>query len=238
MKRWTAPKVPSWFRFILISTGFELILSSPATYGWTQAWIPAAWWFFLGKHAVLLLFVTLLAPLTLKSDGLLFSDLDFSLARWRRDATWGFLCGVGVALLLRGLKVFAARFADGAGPNPMLVSMGDEIGMDPYSMAGLVLSLGLAAPVVEELQFRVYAGESFIKSWGERGGVLWGYSVVSSLVFALFHGAGHPAYLPLFFIAGLVFSRLYAKTRSLLACVVAHGTANLLSLALAFLFQG
>ena len=81
----------------------------------------------------------------------------------------------------------------------------------------------IAAPVAEEAFFRgfVFAGV------GKRLGFGWG-AILSALLFALAH-IDPEALVPIFFL-GLLLAWLYAKTRSIWACIFTHFLYNSIAL--------
>ena len=90
----------------------------------------------------------------------------------------------------------------------------------------LILVLGVAAPIAEELIFRGVLMPAFAQRFGTRIAI-----VVSALVFSLYH-LSPPQLIPAF-ISGLALGALATRTRSLVPGMIAHAANNLLVLALA-----
>jgi len=90
---------------------------------------------------------------------------------------------------------------------------------DPLTLVSVVI----AAPVVEEIVFRGYLLHRLSRWWGPTWGVL-----VTSAVFAALHPnpAGH-------FLFAVTLALLVIKTRSLTAAVAVHGANNLLAVSAA-----
>ncbi len=91
------------------------------------------------------------------------------------------------------------------------------------NLAALSFLALIAAPVAEEAFFRgfVFAGV------GKRLGFGWG-AILSALLFALVH-IDPGALIPIFFL-GLLLAWLYARTRSIWACIFTHCLYNSIAL--------
>jgi len=105
------------------------------------------------------------------------------------------------------------------------------------SVAHWLLYNFLAVALFEELFFRGFVQGRF-ENWAKTrfiapGAVFWIPILVSSLCFALAHMAVYldPLRMAVFF-PGLLFGWLRARTGSLLAPILSHGTANLVSMLL------
>lgn len=105
---------------------------------------------------------------------------------------------------------------------------------------GLVVTIGLFAPVVEELMFRGLLTKALARRFGPRPS-LW----LVAGVFALFHlmgiggedpWKGAAIIIPQIFLVGLVLGRLTQVTRRLGASIFVHSGFNLLALVV-FLFN-
>jgi len=88
---------------------------------------------------------------------------------------------------------------------------------------------GVAAPVAEELLYRLFTFLPLKDRYGLLGGAL-----VSAAIFALFHF--NPYWLPELLIVGLGLALLYYKTGSLVSSIVAHSFIN--SSKIIMLFMG
>ncbi|AKS43228.1 hypothetical protein WM2015_2871 [Wenzhouxiangella marina] len=87
--------------------------------------------------------------------------------------------------------------------------------------------VGLAAPVVEEYLFRALLQERLSRHLGDIAGWL-----LASTVFAIAHFPADLTTGVILGITGLVFGWLWMRTRSYLACVLAHSAYNLAGVAL------
>ena len=80
----------------------------------------------------------------------------------------------------------------------------------------LLVSLVVVTPILEELIFRGYLLNAWVRKWG-----LWTGVLLSSAVFGALHSDPVPAML-----TGVGFALLYLRTRSLWAPIVAHAVYN------------
>jgi CAAX prenyl protease-like protein len=153
---------------------------------------------------------------------------------WRGEIGWeGKAVGLGILAGLIGLPLWLGVDAI----TPHFDFLGKRVGYNPFEaitdpglrMAFLAVRFcGLAAlvPIMEEVFWR-----SFLLRWvtdQDRWQTLpvGTFSVAALAIVSALFGAAHPEYL-----AGIVFALLMAGllrlTRSLLACIVAHGVTNL-----------
>lgn len=143
-----------------------------------------------------------------------------SIAAWR----WGLAVGA-VAVLASDV---AARLLVALGvPMPVGAAAGDALG------GGLIVALVMVvfAPVVEEFAFRAW----FLTHAGRVIGNIPAL-VVSATLFSLVHLPSSALHAVVFVVFALVLGALWLHTRSLLACIVAHGTYNAIVLASAHWF--
>lgn len=90
---------------------------------------------------------------------------------------------------------------------------------------GAFLAVAVAVPLAEELLFRGILQRLAARRWGDLAGV-----VLGALLFAILHL--EPWYLLGLFGVGLLLGYVWAVTRSLTACAVAHGLHNAAALTL------
>ena len=110
-----------------------------------------------------------------------------------------------------------------------LISFVAAAGVPPLPLAdvaielplALMASISLIVPLMEETAFRAWLIPIAGKVLGPAAAVAF-----SSVIFALGHGALDGLHLAFYAAAGLVFSLVWMRTRSLLACVVAHAGYN------------
>jgi membrane protease YdiL (CAAX protease family) len=103
--------------------------------------------------------------------------------------------------------------------------MNDNMPRGALGIGVAFLTVGLAAPLAEELIFRGLLHRLASRLWGR-----WPAVIVSSLVFALVHG--EPWYLFGLIGIGVVLAVVYEATGSVLACWITHVVHNSISLVL------
>jgi membrane protease YdiL (CAAX protease family) len=137
------------------------------------------------------------------------------------------MLGVGVVagVALAGANTAAGLLASWAGHDP---SADLRELLTPETRRGWVLLLGVALPVVagfEELLFRGVLVGAFAAGFGLSP---WLLAVLSSVAFALGHGAQGPVGILVTGTLGFLLAALFVVTGSLLAVVVAHYLVNAL----------
>tara|TARA_R110002020_G_scaffold21373_3_gene72327 strand:+ start:1879 stop:2865 length:987 start_codon:yes stop_codon:yes gene_type:complete len=100
------------------------------------------------------------------------------------------------------------------------------LGPDPFSLP-VILLVGVYAPFLEELAFRAW-----LIPVAERAIGLWPACALSVLAFAAIHLPFAGPELLGTLALGAIFATVYALTRSLPACLLAHGGYNVLALGL------
>jgi membrane protease YdiL (CAAX protease family) len=130
--------------------------------------------------------------------------------------------GLGAGAILLAVSIFTERlYATVLLLSPTqhpLVAMVEQ----SYSWRELLLPLflaGLAAPLAEELLYRLFTFTALRDRFG-----LWGGALLSAAIFALFHF--NPYWLAEMVVVGLGLALLYHATGSLLASIVAHSFIN------------
>lgn len=163
--------------------------------------------------------VPLVAP-RLKGNGVV---RDLGLVFRLRDLPIGGVCGV------------AAQFLVGIVYRPLLWLLdidADEVGAparemtdraaDTFGIVMLVLIVGLAAPVVEEIFYRGLLQRSMQRRFG-----VWPGLLLASLVFGVAHL--QPLQLPALALAGLVFGLLAQRSGRLGPAITAHVAFNMVT---------
>ena len=100
------------------------------------------------------------------------------------------------------------------------------LGPDPFSLP-VILLVGVYVPFLEELAFRAW-----LIPVAERAIGLWPACALSVFAFAAIHLPFAGPELLGTLVLGAIFAVVYALTRSLPACLVAHGGYNVLALGL------
>ncbi len=85
----------------------------------------------------------------------------------------------------------------------------------------MLLAGSIAAPIYEEYLFRAWALERY-----RRALPAWLALALSSFWFVLPHAPGNLADAGMLFGGGIVLGLLWLRTRSLPACIIAHGLYN------------
>lgn len=155
--------------------------------------------------------------------------LGFVPGRWRDDLA---LAAGGLGLVLLPLLSLAALLN-------LLVPYEHDVvdllgqGRDPGTLAIVLLSAVVVAPVAEEFFFR-----RVLQGWLERraAGDAWGPVLLSSLAFAAAHPGQGLAFVPLFPLA-IVLGVMARQTGSIVPCILMHALFNSVSIAL-LLAQG
>ncbi|MFI3318892.1 MAG: type II CAAX endopeptidase family protein [Rikenellaceae bacterium] len=151
--------------------------------------------------------------------------------------------------LLRGVRgVRMVRFSY-LGLNPTLLLWGIilllliSVALDPLISimpsppeikgrgVGMILSLLVAAPILEEFLCRGIILESVRRKWG-----LFVACILSSLFFAVLHM--HPTQIINAFVVGLLLSYLYVRTNSIFAPILLHAFNNGLAFLLIYIGYG
>jgi uncharacterized protein len=120
--------------------------------------------------------------------------------------------------LLGGLSLLFPQILERYADNSMDFLVRREGRLDVVSTFLLAVTAGLVGPVVEELVFRGFLLTRWARRFGVRSGM-----VFSALLFGLLHFTLAPLGA---FALGLVAAVLYLRTRSLVAPILAHVTAN------------
>lgn len=159
-----------------------------------------------------------LVALFVQQKGYRLSEFGLSLNRLSVNLLWGFSGGAGLLLI----SLFSERFLITyllltPTDHPLVSAVGQA-----KSWQGLIVPLflaGIAAPVAEELLYRLFTFLPLKDRYGLAGGAL-----ISAGIFALFHF--NPFWLPEMLMVGAGLSILYYRTGSLTSAIVAHSFIN------------
>ncbi len=154
-------------------------------------------------------------------------------------AAWGLMfarplrnmsAGLGAGAVLLAVSLFSERIYT----TVLLISPTQHplvaLVEQAYSWRDLALPLflaGLAAPVAEEVLYRLFTFTALRDRFG-----LWGGAVLSAAIFALFHF--NPYWLAEMVVVGVGLAVLYHWTGSLLASITAHSFINTAKIAMLF----
>lgn len=120
--------------------------------------------------------------------------------------------------LLGGLSLIFPQILERYADNSMDFMVRKQGRLDLLATSLLAITAAVVAPAVEELVFRGFLLTRWARRFGVRSGV-----VFTALLFGLLHFALAPLGA---FALGLVAAVLYLRTRSLLAPILTHATAN------------
>ena len=124
-----------------------------------------------------------------------------------RNAAFGMLGAAGVYACMRAVM--------------LAFPAGQYVSEPPVLSVMTILSMSVLAPYLEEISFRAWLLPLASRAVGAVGAI-----AVSAITFSLVHGVFDIPHLVFYASAGLVFALVWQYTRSLLACVVAHGGYN------------
>lgn len=141
-----------------------------------------------------------------------------TLKRWPANVA----AGVGAGLLLLCVSLFSERlyttlFLLTPTQHPLLVQVAAAVTWRDLLIP--LLLAGVAAPVAEEMLYRLFTFSALQARYG-----VWGGGVLSAAIFALFHFNAY--WLAEMLVVGLGLALLYYYTRSLLSAIVAHSVVN------------
>lgn len=156
-----------------------------------------------------------------------FGDLGLSLNCSVRN----FVTGLAAGAVLLAASVFSERIYttllfDTISQHPLVAQV--EKAVTWHDLLLPLLLAGLAAPVAEEIMYRLF---TFIPLKDKLG--VWGGAIVSSAIFALMHFNVY--WLAEMMIVGTGLALLYYYTGSLLSSIVAHSFINTTKIAMIFL---
>lgn len=146
------------------------------------------------------------------------ATLGLSLANWRRNVVKG-LAG-GTVLLFISLyseRLYTTVLLVSPTQHPIVSQVQAAISWEQL-LIPLFLA-GVAAPVTEEVLYRMFTFLPFKDKWG-----LWGGALISAGIFALFHFNAY--WLAEMIIVGIGFALLYFWTGSLITSITAHSFIN------------
>ncbi|HWR45569.1 type II CAAX endopeptidase family protein [Sporomusa sp.] len=193
------------------------------------------------RLAVGILIVRLVYPLFFKASPLVIELTDrlivLALVLWKVRDTRGDLRALGLSLnnwgrnIVKGLAgglalLFISLYSERLYTTVLLVSPTQHPIVAQvqaaWSWQQLVIPLflaGIAAPVTEEMLYRLFTFLPLKDKWG-----LWGGALFSAAIFALFHFNAY--WLVEMIIVGIGFALLYFWTGSLITSITAHSFIN------------
>lgn len=146
------------------------------------------------------------------------ATLGFSLNNWGRNVLQG-LAG-GALLLFISLyseRLYTTVLLVSPTQHPIVAQV--QAAMSWQQLIVPLFLAGFAAPVTEEVLYRMFTFLPFKDKWG-----LWGGAIISAAIFALFHFNAY--WLVEMIIVGIGFALLYFWTGSLITSITAHSFIN------------
>jgi membrane protease YdiL (CAAX protease family) len=144
----------------------------------------------------------------------------------RRVAWWWLIaspiCLLGMLIIIGGIQTAMNAIRGQPFVNPQIQMMTHGQPLTPTHLVLLLLSVAVAASLVEELFFR-----GMLYPLMRRSTAAWVTVVLNASIFALGHGI--PIMLPTFFVAGVMFALVRERTNSLLPGMLIHGLQNALA---------
>lgn len=104
--------------------------------------------------------------------------------------------------------------------SPLDSAVADNQSFGQSSIFYLILTIAVA-PLVEEAAYRAWLIPTASKGISQNGAV-----ALSAVLFSVYHLPANGHEWAFYFFAGISLSLLWVRTRSLLACVIAHATVN------------
>jgi len=171
--------------------------------------------------------VVALVWFAVRRHGSCLADWGVTTKRWLASGA----SGIGAGMILLGVSVFSERlyttvFLLSPTQHPLLIQV--ENALEWRDLMLPLFLAGVAAPVAEELLYRLYTFNALRERFG-----LWGGVVGSAAIFALFHFNAY--WLAEMLVVGAGLAILYYRTGSLVSSIVAHSFVNTTKVVLVFL---
>jgi uncharacterized protein len=152
----------------------------------------------------------------------------FTRIRWTKLHV-GVLVGLIGTPLWVGTELLCQRMGISTRPSPADIYNPDVLGGDLKEVAYLCLRVAgpaLVVPVMEELFFRDFLMRTLIRGWHFQEVAVGTFTWVSFLGMCVLFGANHGRLFVAGVVYGLLMGVLVIRTKSLGACMVAHGVTN------------
>jgi uncharacterized protein len=150
--------------------------------------------------------------------------------RDRLSIRWLFIC-LGIAVIAipvsAYLAVFIRQLLGRPLESPQLSFMLPQ-GFSWPGLIGMLVSVGILAPIAEEIYFR-----GVIFRWLRGGWKFWPSALISSVIFGLLHGEISVAIAA--FVLGLILAYAYEKSNSLWGSIAIHIANNSINILLLYL---
>ncbi len=124
------------------------------------------------------------------------------------------------------VNFFVQGLTGGTSVNPQFEVVA-PIGFSWFALVGMLLTVGVLVPIVEEVLFRGILYRWLRERWGVPGA-----AVVSALCFSVLHGI--PWLIPAIAVLGILLAIIYENSGSVWPAALAHGLYNSISVALLY----
>lgn len=156
-----------------------------------------------------------------------FKELGLSLNKPVRSIITGLAAGaVLLAVSLFSERIYTTALFVSPSQHPLVVQAEKAIGWQDLLLP--LFLAGLAAPVAEEIMYRLFTFLPLKDRWG-----VWGGAIASSAIFALMHFNAY--WLAEMIVVGTGLALLYYYTGSLISAIVAHSFINTTKIIMIFL---
>ena len=179
-------------------------------------------WLSSAGELVAMLLVLGLARMDVHGERLSLRRLGLSRTNLGPHAAWGIGAGCAAIPIALGLMAVFQSLTSGLPSPEHPIELFMQRTSNLWLLSALVVTGAVTAPIFEEITFRATLLPAV--AWLTKSPV-WGV-VISSLLFAMVHPTGIPAW-PALAAVGAVSAVLYFQTGSLTPCVIMHGTYNL-----------
>ncbi|MPM67677.1 hypothetical protein SDC9_114601 [bioreactor metagenome] len=156
-----------------------------------------------------------------------FKDLGLSFKRPVRNIITGLAAGaVLLAVSLFSERIYTATLFVSPSQHPLVAQAERAVNWQELLLP--LFLAGLAAPVAEEIMYRMFTFLPLKDRWG-----VWGGAIASSAIFALMHFNAY--WLAEMIVVGTGLALLYYYTGSLISAMVAHSFINTTKIVMVFL---
>ncbi|MGI6092545.1 MAG: CPBP family intramembrane glutamic endopeptidase [Negativicutes bacterium] len=156
-----------------------------------------------------------------------FRELGLSLKRPLRSIITGLVAGaVLLTVSLFSERIYTAALFISPTQHPLVAQA--EKALNWQDLLLPLFLAGLAAPIAEEIMYRLFTFLPLKDRWG-----VWGGAIASSAIFALMHFNAY--WLAEMMVVGTGLALLYYYTGSLISAIVAHSFINTTKIVMIFL---
>lgn len=212
---------------------YLLISMCAARSAWARPFFDSLWLRPV-ELSVTLLALAAVMPDLLRRDGLLEGDLGYR--PWTlREVALGLAAGGVLFVFREPVHELIRMLVPGAAVNVNANQAMRGVARDGWTFANQAVVF-MQVGLLEELFDRGFMIGAMRAAYGRGALRTAGYLILSSAVFALTHGLGHPLYYAEYALTGALFGLFFIVSRSLNVVMVAHFTLNAIYVARVCLF--